>query len=292
MSVDTLQEKIRKLKNPSMLQFSAKRELIPSAYLNTEASFLTACARYGSELLRGLKEIVPAVRFSIFSFSLLGCEGLDVLSDLTNLARQLGYYVVLDGPMSLTVEDAECTAQSLLNPQSKWPCDAVLISPYIGSDGIRPYLPYAKMSHKDIFVVVRTGNKSASEIQDLLTGSRLVHMAAADMVSRLGESYMGRCGYSFVGAVSCAGSPESLKVLRQQHPETFILIDGYDYSNANGKNCSYGFDQVGHGAVVCAGSSILAAWQRHGAEYLDPVEAAIEAAERMRKNILRYTTVF
>ena len=291
MSIDCLQEKIRKVKNPSMFQISPNSDLIPPSFLNAEKTLVSSCARYGCELLRCLSEIVPAVRFSFSSFALLGEDGIKTLKELALFAQQLDYYVVIDGPEILTKEGAESAASTFFSAQNEWHCDALLISSYIGSDGIRPFIPYMKKNEKDLFVVARTGNPSASEIQDLLTGSRLVHMAVSDIVSRLGEPGIQKCGYSSLGAVYCAGAPESLKIVRQQHRETFLLIDGYDYSNANAKNCSYGFDRVGHGAIVCAEKTITGAWRKNRDNCTDPIASAVEAAERMRKNILQYVTV-
>jgi hypothetical protein len=71
----------------------------------------------------------------------------------------------------------------------------------------------------------------------------------------------------------------------------FLLVDGYDLPNANAKNCNLAFDKLGHGAVVCAGTGITAAWNDETNDGVDYVVRAVEAAERMKKNLLRYTTV-
>ena len=137
---------------------------------------------------------------------------------------------------------------------------------------------------KDIFVVIRTANKSATELQDLLTGTRLMHMANADIVNRFTQPYITRCAYSRIGAMAGASSAESLRTLRDKYKDMFLLVDGCDYPNANAKNCSYAFDRLGHGAIVSVGLSIIAAW-------MDSEEDAIEAALRLRKNLMRYITI-
>ena len=86
-----------------------------------------------------------------------------------------------------------------------------------------------------------------------------------------------------------ASNANSLKTLRGKYKSLFLLLDGYDYPNANAKNCSFAFDALGHGAAACAGVSIAGAWQTTEEE--DPLAAALEAAERMRKNLTRYITV-
>ena len=81
----------------------------------------------------------------------------------------------------------------------------------------------------------------------------------------------------------------SLQSLRTKFKYLFILIDGFDASNANAKNCSVAFDKLGHGAAVCVGASITGAWQSDPS--LSPTDAAAQAAERIKKNLGRYITV-
>ena len=284
MSIDRLQQKIRKLKNPSVIDFGTVQ--MPPHLLEQEGSYPKAYYRFCWELLEGLKGIVPAVRFHLGTFALMGAEGMDVLNALLKQAKQ-HYYVLLDAVEGLSPQLAQSSAEAL----SQWPCDGVVISAYIGSDCIKPYIAALSEKDKSLFVILRTANKSASELQDLMTGSRLVHVAAADIVSRLGEPLIGSCGYAKIAGVGAANAAESLRILRGKYAKMFLLVDGYDYSNANGKNCSFAFDKLGHGAAVCAGTAVTGAWQEAlcGAEHY--VDAAVEAAQRMQKNILRYTTV-
>ena len=286
MSVDVLQEKIRKRKNPTMLELCFGTEDIPAQIMQEEGSAAAAYGRYSRCLLTGLKDIVPAVRISFASFVLLGAEGMTVLAEVLAFAKKQGYYVALDAPELLSPKVATLTAGTLFD----WPCDGLVISGYAGSDVIKPFLSGCKEGKKDIFVVARTANKSAPELQDLLSGGRLVHAAAADHVNRYGADTAGKFGYTRVGILAAASSAQSLKDLRAKYPKLFILIDGADYPNANAKNCSHAFDKFGHGAVAVAGSSIYAAW-RQAEEGSDPVAAALEAAQRMKKNLTRYVTI-
>ena len=139
--------------------------------------------------------------------------------------------------------------------------------------------------------MLRTANKSAAELQDLLTGSRLVHMAAADIANRLGEPLVGRSGYSQIAGIGPASVADVLKKLRTRYKSLFLLVDGYDYANANAKNCSFAFDALGHGAIVCAGSGITAAWNGDETDGTEYVSCAVQAAERMKKNLTRYVTI-
>lgn len=291
MSIDKLQEKIRKMKNPSMVDFSVDLSQIPPHILEEESNEILAYERFCRELLDGLKGTVPAVRFNFGRFSLLGPDGLFLMGRMTEYAKSLDYYVLLDAPETFSAQAAELSVKQLFSDKCLWHFDGLVVSGYAGSDVLKPYVKALKSPNKDLFVVLRTANKSAAELQDLLTGSRLVHMAAADIVYRFCESLVGRSGYGQVAGVGPASSADVLKKLRARYKSLFLLVDGYDLPNANAKNCNLAFDKLGHGAVVCAGTGITAAWNDETNDGVDYVARAVEAAERMKKNLLRYTTV-
>ena len=287
MAVDILQEKIRKTKNPSMLELGLTLPDLPIQFEKSAAGYGTFCR----ELLDGLKGTVPAVRFSFASFALLGAEGVTQLMQTMKAASKLGYYVAMDAPEILSPAAAQTVTDLVWGEGSGFVCDGLIVSGYAGSDVIKPFLPYCKDEKKDIFVVARTANKSASELQDLLAGSRMVHIAAADHINRYGGDTAGKHGYTRVGILAAASSADSLRNLRAKYPKLFLLVDGYDYPNANAKNCSFAFDKFGHGAVVCAGASISAAWKQAESDGSDWLEQAKTSAERMKKNLNRYITI-
>lgn len=287
MSVEILQEKIRKTKNPAMLELGLTLSDLPPQFEQNAAGYGAFCR----ELLEGLKGIVPAVRFHFASFALLGVEGMAELIHTIQTAAQLGYYVAMDAPEMLSSASANIVASLVWGEKSGFTCDGLIVSGYAGSDVIKPFVPYCKDGKKDIFVIARTANKSASELQDLLAGSRTVHLAAADHVNRYGADTAGKSGYTRVGVLAAASNADSLRNLRGKYPRLFLLVDGYDYPNSNAKNCSFAFDKFGHGAVVCAGASITAAWKQAESDGGDWLEQAKSAAERMKKNLTRYITI-
>ena len=282
MSLDKLQKKIRKMKSPIVVDLTMTDKDVPPSVLARESAFLPAYESACTALMEGLKEIVPAVRFDFGCFAVWGTDGLNTLQRLLQLAQKLDYYVLLDGMSS--------DKSAVIDAAKAMPCDALILSPYLGSDNIKQYIDGLKEADKSLFVTLRTPNRSASEIQDLMTGSRLVHQAAADILARLGEPLTAKCGYTEIAGTSAANAPDSLRHLRSKYNRLFLMVDGYDYSNANAKNCSLAFDQFGHGAVVCSGSGITAAW-KEAPEDGDYVLCAVEAAQKMQKNILRYITI-
>ena len=287
MSIDLLQEKIRKLKNPSMVDLTLNVSALPPQLRTGNGA--QDYARFCKELLTALKGLVPAIRVSFSAFALL--SGMTELSEVLRCAEDLGYYSVMDAPYILSPMMASMAADIIFGEDTVYPCDGLIIPSYPGTDCIRPFLPYVKNQKKDLFVVVRTSNKSAPELQDLMTGTRLVHMAAADLVNRFGEENRGRCAYSRVSVLAGANSAGSLNALRTKYPELFLLMDDMDYTGCNAKICSAGFDRFGHGAAVCAGPLITMAWEQAGSDGRDYREQATAAAERRKKNLTRYVTV-
>ena len=291
MSIDVLQDKIRKLKNPAMVDLALAACDLPPVLVEQEGSAAKAYGRFCLELLENLKTLVPAVRVGFTAFALLGPEGLEELTKVLKAAKNHGYYVALESPYILSPMMAQATAEAVFGENALYPCDGLILPAYPGSDVIKPFLPYVKDGKKDIFPVVRTSNKTAPEIQDLLSGSRLVHAAAADLINRFGGDNTGKTGYARVGILAGANSADSLKTLRTKYPRLFILVDDMDYSGCNAKICGNAFDKLGHGAVVCAGPTVTMAWKLNEAEAGEYLTQAKAAAERMKKNLTRYTTV-
>ena len=290
MSVDILQDRIRKMKCPIMLDLCVPvGELPPHLKQDTENA-AAAYGRFCMEMLDAFADRIPAVRFPFTAFAVLGAEGVKTLQNCMKKAKELGYYVLLDSPETASVAAAQMIADGVFGAED-YCCDAVVISPYMGSDAMKPFLPYCKSAEKDLYVIIRSANKSAWEIQDLLTGSRNVYSAVAETVGRLGESLIGKSGYSKVcGVVGCTAT-DAVRTIRTKHDRLFLLVDGVDSVGGNAKNCSYAFDRFGHGAVVNAGQSVCCAWKNAETDGTDYLEQAIQAAERIKKNILRYVTI-
>lgn len=286
MSVDILQEKIRKTKCPIIVDLSVDVLQIPES-VRRENTAPKAYYAFCSALLEGLKDVVPGVRFDFNQCAMLGA--LDELSELLDLAKRNGFYVLMDAPSILTPAQAERAAK-LLDDHYGFACDGLIANPYIGSDAMKPFLRYCQ-DGKSVFFAVRSANKSAAELQDMMTGSRLVHVAAADHVKRLGETLIGKCGYSHMGVLTAATNANAVSGLRAKFNRMFLLVDGLDYPGGNGKNCSLGFDRFGHGCAISVGPAITTAWMADGCQEADFAELAVQAAERIRNNMSRYVTI-
>ncbi len=279
--MDILQEKIRKTKSPVLLDLGVESSFIPD---HLQGDYVRFCR----ELLEGLKGLICGVRFNFDQFAVMA-GGREVLVSLLAEAKSLGYYVLLDGPAVLSPWAADRTAESFFAEDSPLACDGLILSPYIGSDAMKPFLPYAKAG-KSVFFAVRSANKSAAELEDLMAGSRLVHQAAADIVNRHAETVIGKSGYSAFGVLTAATNANAVKNLRSKYNRLFLLVDGYDYPGGNGKNCSFGFDKFGHGCAVCVGPAIVGAWKETG-DGSDYIEKAQQAVKRIQNNLKTYVTI-
>ena len=291
MSIDILQDKIRKLKNPTVLDLALPVGELPAHLMEEEGSAGAAYGRFCRELLTALKGTVGAVRVGFTAFSILGAEGISQLARILKEAASMGYYVVLEAPYVLSPMMAGAVAEAVFGLDPVYPCDGLIMTSYPGSDVIKPFLPYCKEGKKDLYFVVRTSNKTAPEIQDLLTGSRLVHAAAADFINRYGSDNVGKSGYARVSVLAGANSEQSLKNLRGKYPRLFLLLDDMDYSGCSARICASAFDKFGHGAVVCVGPNITCAWKKAETDGRDYLLHAATAAERVKKNLTRYTTI-
>ena len=306
MSIDVLQEKIRKCKNPVMVGLDPYLPILPQhiiadAYAQHGQTLRGAAAayeRFCTELIDALKGLVPAVKLQSACFEALGADGIAVMQRISHYAKTCGYYVLIDSMRGDIGSVAEIYAQAMFgkvpvgeNAESLYACDALTVNGYLGSDGIKPFLPYCKQDGKNIFMLLKTSNKSSREVQDLLSGDRVVYTAMADLVMRWSADLFGKNGYSQIGAVVGATYPQSLKLLREKYDRLFFLVPGYGAQGGTAKNVQFAFDRFGHGAIITASRSIICAWQNEESDGTDYLQHAVAAAEKMKNDIAKYVVI-
>lgn len=166
------------------------------------------------------------------------------------------------------------------------------VNGYMGSDAVKPFLTVAEEEDKCLFVLVRTSNPSAVELQDMVAGDRVVYTVMAELVERWGKDTQGsKYGFSRVGAVTGATYPSDLRRLRKQMPNTFFLVPGYGAQGGTAEDVAYAFDPYGRGAIVNSSRGIMCAWQKTGKDGVDYAEAARASALAMRDDIRSVTPV-
>ncbi len=306
MSFDLLQDKIRKCKNPVMVGLDPYLPILPQhivrdAFERHGQSVQGAAAayeRFCTELIDSLKDLVPAVKLQSACFEALGAEGIAVMQRVSKYAKSHGLYVLIDSMRGDVGSVAEIYAQAMFasvpigqESETLYGCDALTVNGYLGSDGIKPFLPYCKREGKNVFVLLKTSNKSSREVQDLLSGDRVVYTAMADLVMRWGGDMLGKYGYSEIGAVVGATYPQTLKLLREKYDRLFFLVPGYGAQGGTAKNVQFAFDRFGHGAIVTASRSIICAWQKADSDGTDYLEHAVAAVEKMKKDISKHVVI-
>lgn len=306
MSIDVLQEKIRKCKNPVMVGLDPYLPILPQHIVSeaftqhgqTIAAAVAAYERFCTELIDSLKNFVPAVKLQSACFEALGADGIALMQRLSKYATEQGFYVLIDSMRGDIGPVAEIYAQAMFgsvpigqSTHQLYHCDALTVNGYLGSDGIKPFLPYCKHNGKNLFMLLKTSNKSSREVQDLLSGDRVVYTAMADLVMRWGSELCGRNGYSEIGAVVGATYPQTLKLLREKYDRLFFLVPGCGTQGGTAKNVQFAFDRFGQGAIVSASRSIICAWQKEGSDGRDYLEQAVAAAEKMKKDIAKYVVI-
>lgn len=306
MSIDVLQEKIRKCKNPVMVGLDPylpilPRHILAEAYAQhgeTLAGAAAAYERFCAELIDALKDLVPAVKLQSACFEALGADGIAAMQRISRYAKERGYYVLIDSMRGDVGSIAEIYAQAMFGSvpvgtenHALYACDALTVNGYLGSDGIKPFLHYCKHEGKNIFMLLKTSNKSSREVQDLLSGDRVVYTAMADLAMRWSADLFGKNGYSQIGAVVGATYPQSLKLLREKYDRLFFLVPGYGAQGGTAKNVQFAFDRFGHGAIITASRSIICAWQESGSDGTDYLQHAVAAVEKMKKDIAKYVVI-
>lgn len=306
MAIDVLQEKIRKMKNPTMVGLDPILPLIPefikkeayAAYGETLKGAAEAYKVFCFGILDALKETVPAVKVQTGCFQALGADGVGVLEEVVRYAGELGYYVLMDTMRG----DIDCTAQALAdsyfggvkvgeNTYLPYPCDAVMTNGYLGSDGIMPFVKYCKEG-KNVVLLAKTSNKSSREVQDILSGDRIVYQVILDLAMRWStDLFSPKYGYSEIAVAISGTQPKVLEDMRKKYDRLFFVVPGFGVQGANARDVQYAFDRFGHGAVICAGRSILYAYTKTGSDGNDYQSCTVEAAEHMKNNIRQFVTI-
>ena len=315
--MDKLIEAIQTTHNPSVVGLDPTDQVVPAALIDSfreevadqvdDPAEIPAMQRsvayfeFNRAIIDAIAGIVPAVKPQIAMYEALGPAGIDTYEMTCEYAQSQGLYVLGDvkrGDIGSTAAAYAKHLGGLANNGEAldlWHEDAVTVNPYLGTDGITPFVDAAQAADKDMFVLVRTSNPSSKEIQELelADGTRL-YERVADLVEGWGADTIGASGYSRVGAVVGATHPEQGKQLRERMPHTFFLVPGYGAQGGTAADVAGMFDEQGSGAIVNSSRGIIGAWRNDPrySETLEPETAleivadnAREAAKDMRDQL-------
>ncbi len=296
--IDTLINKIIEKKNPTVAGLDPKLDYVPedikqAAFLEYGENFTGAAQailQFNKTLIDALCDIVPAVKPQCAYYEMYGIEGMRCLYETIRYAQKNGMYVILDAKRGDIGATSEAYARAYLgetkiggSSAAAFDADCLTVNPYLGTDGIAPFVRQCSEHEKGIFVLVKTSNQSSGELQDLKSGGRYIYEHMADLVKQWGADLIGTHGYSSVGAVVGATYPEQAEVLRKIMPHTYFLVPGYGAQGGKAEDVAKSFNRDGLGAIVNASRSIMCAYQKQGGTLGD---AARREAIRMRDDIM------
>ena len=274
--INALVKSIKKKDAPIVVGLDPMMSYVPDHIL--EAAFryygetldgaAEAIWQYNKGIIDAVYDLIPAVKPQIAMYEQFGIPGLEAFKKTCDYAKEKGLVIIGDikrGDIGSTSEAYAVghlgkvqVGSQTLQPFTE---DFVTVNPYLGSDGVKPFMKICKEEKKGIFVLVKTSNPSSGEFQDQLVWQTPLYEIVARKVAEWGESLMGE-SYSFVGAVVGATYPEMGAALRKIMPRNYILVPGYGAQGGQGKDLKAFFNEDGLGAIVNSSRGIICAYQK------------------------------
>ena len=224
--------------------------------------------QYNKGIVDAVYDLIPAVKPQIAMYEQFGLPGLAAFVKTVEYCKEKGLVVIGDikrGDIGSTSEAyaAGHLGKVAVGSKSYFPFgeDFATVNPYLGSDGVKPFIKVCKEEKKGIFVLVKTSNPSSGELQDRVVDGRPLYEIVGEKTAEWGAECMGD-SYSYVGAVVGATYPEQGRVLRKIMPKTFILVPGYGAQGGKGKDLVHFFNEDGLGAIINSSRGIIAAYQQ------------------------------
>ena len=253
-----------------------------------------AIVEYNKGIVDAIADLVPCVKPQIAMYESFGIEGLIAFKETVDYCKEKGLVVIGDIKRGDIGSTSEAYAIGHLSgveingvKQSGFNEDFATVNPYLGIDGIKPFMDVCKKEKKGIFVLVKTSNPSSGEFQDRLIDGKPLYEHVAMKVDEWGKDLMGD-SYSYVGAVVGATYPEMGKALRSVMPKAYILVPGYGAQGGTADGLRPFFNEDGLGAIVNSSRGIIAAYQNAKYEKFGEqgyAEAARQAVIDMREDI-------
>ncbi len=274
--INKLIDKIQKTHAPIVVGLDPMMDYIPKQiqekafqeYGETLEGAAEAIWQYNKGIVDATYDLIPAVKPQIAMYEQFGIEGLKVYKKTLDYCQEKGLVVIGDikrGDIGSTSAAYAVGHLGKVKVGSRsyagFNEDFATVNPYLGSDGVKPFIEVCKEEKKGLFILVKTSNPSSGEFQDQLVNGRPLYELVGEKVAQWGEEYMGE-QYSYIGAVVGATYPEMGKVLRKLMPKTFILVPGYGAQGGKGADLVHFFNEDGLGAIVNSSRGIIAAYKQ------------------------------
>jgi orotidine-5'-phosphate decarboxylase len=237
---------------------------------------------FNAALIDIVKPHAVAVKPQIAFYEKLGPYGVAAYFATCKHAKDNGLLVIGDVKRGDVPDTAKAYADAHF---ISFPCDAITVNPFFGTDGMQPFLDGAKKHGAGIFVLVKTSNPKSGEIQDLPVNGRPLYMTLADKVAEWGKDLAGASGYSSVGAVVGATHPTQAAEIRKALPKAFFLVPGYGAQGATAADLKPSFNADGLGAVVNSSRGVIYAWEKEGYKGMAWEKAVEKAVLDMKADI-------
>lgn len=300
--INVLVNRIKKMEAPIVVGLDPMLDYVPE-YLQQNAireqgETLEAAAeavwKYNKGIVDAICDIVPAVKPQIAMYEQFGIPGLEVFKKTVDYCKEKGLVVIGDvkrGDIGSTSAAYAAGHIGKVQVGSKklaaFDEDFITVNPYLGSDGIKPFVEVCKEEKKGLFILVKTSNPSSGEFQDQKIDGKPLYELVGEQVVKWGEECMGEA-YSYVGAVVGATYPEMGRIMRKVMPKTYILVPGYGAQGGTAKDLLPYFNEDGLGAIVNSSRGIIAAYKQPAYEKFGETgfaEAARQAALNMKEDI-------
>ncbi len=250
--------------------------------------------QFNKEIVDATYDLIPAVKPQIAMYEQFGIPGLAAYKKTVDYCQEKGLLVIGDAKRGdIGSTSAAYAAGHLGKVQvgsqriSGFGTDFLTVNPYLGTDGVKPFVEVCREEDKGLFVLVKTSNPSSGEFQDRLIDGRPLYELIADKVVEWGRDCMDGA-YSNVGAVVGATYPEMSRVLRKQMPHTYFLVPGYGAQGGTAADLVHCFNEDGLGAIVNSSRGIIAAYRQEKYKAFGPerfAEAARQAVIDMAADI-------
>ena len=275
--ISQLIEKIKKTNAPICVGLDPMLSYVPEhvvkksldAYGETLEGAADAIWQFNKEIIDHTSDLIPAVKPQIAMYEQFGIEGLKVFQKTVDYCKSKDLVVIADIKRGDIGSTSAAYAVGHLGKvavgsktYSVFGEDFATVNPYLGTDGIKPFVDVCKEEKKGIFVLVKTSNPSSGEFQDRLIDGKPLYELVGAMVNEWGKDTIGESGYSSVGAVVGATYPEMGKVLRKIMPKSFILVPGYGAQGGKAADLVHYFNEDGLGAIVNSSRGIIAAYKQ------------------------------
>jgi orotidine-5'-phosphate decarboxylase len=268
-------------------------QYLPQSFKSKFAQEEDALYRFNTEIIDATFDVAACFKVQIAYYEALGLKGLKVYKDTLSYIKSKGGIVIADVKRGDIAKTAEMYAKAHF--EGDFESDFITVNPYMGMDSIEPYLPYVKNKEKGLFSLVRTSNKGAEDIEYIENKeNKKVYDIVGEKLLKIGNEFMGQCGYSSIGGVvGCTHVDEGLK-MRKDLEKMFFLIPGYGAQGGAADDVAI-YLRNGNGGVVNASRSILLAYKKVEDEKIHYAESnfqvfAREEAMKMRDEIRRATS--